>query len=66
MKFSSIFTLLIVNEIQAGDLSITGQPLEKCSTDPMTGWFRDGYCNTGSGDRGTHVVCAEMTNEFLE
>ena len=34
--------------------------------DPMTGFYRDGYCNTGTGDHGAHTVCAEMTAEFLE
>jgi len=34
--------------------------------DPLTGFFRDGCCNTGPGDRGRHLVCARMTYEFLE
>merc|ERR1712135_22571 len=47
--------------------NIYGSPLTvPCSTDPMTGWFRDGTCKTGPNDRGTHVVCAQMTNKFLE
>ncbi len=37
-----------------------------CSTDPMTGFFRDGSCRTGGGDRGIHCVCAEMTSDFLQ
>jgi len=37
-----------------------------CSTDPLTGFFRDGCCNTGSNDVGTHTVCAIMTEDFLE
>ena len=40
--------------------------LEPCGIDPITGFYRDGYCNTGSGDIGTHTVCALMTDEFLE
>ena len=40
--------------------------LQDCSIDPMTGYFRDGCCNTGPGDVGTHTVCAIMTDEFLE
>ena len=40
-------------------------PLQTCSTNPMTGFYRDGYCRTGKNDRGIHVVCAEMTEEFL-
>ena len=47
-------------------LNVDYQPLSVCSTDPMTGWYRNGKCMTDSGDRGTHVVCAVMTDEFLE
>lgn len=46
-------------------LNVLGQPLEPCSTDPVTGFFRDGCCNTGPMDRGQHTVCATMTAEFL-
>lgn len=46
--------------------NIFGNPLEICSTDPMTGWKRDGRCNTHENDRGTHTVCAELTDEFLD
>jgi len=46
--------------------NIDGKPLTVCSTDPMTGWFRNGKCMTGVRDRGTHVVCAVMTQEFLD
>jgi len=45
--------------------NVFGEPLESCSEDPLTGFFRDGCCNTGPGDRGTHVVCARMNDEFL-
>ena len=40
--------------------------LQDCGIDPMTGFYRDGCCNTGPGDVGTHTVCAIMTDEFLE
>ena len=40
--------------------------LEPCGIDPITGFYRDGYCNTGPGDLGTHTVCALVTDEFLE
>mgnify|MGYP006149558277 CR=1 FL=1 len=40
--------------------------LEPCGIDPITGFYRDGYCNTGSGDIGIHTVCVLMTDEFLE
>ena len=40
--------------------------LQECGIDPMTGFYRDGCCNTGPGDVGTHTVCSIMTDEFLE
>lgn len=46
--------------------NVFGQPLTACSTDPMTGFYRDGCCQTGPGDVGLHVVCAVMTDEFLQ
>jgi hypothetical protein len=45
--------------------NVLGNSLQSCSTDPMTGFYRDGCCHTGPEDRGVHVVCAEMTAEFL-
>ena len=45
--------------------NVLSTPLQTCSSEPMTGFYRDGYCRTGSNDRGIHVVCAEMTKEFL-
>ncbi|MGB0224187.1 MULTISPECIES: DUF2237 family protein [unclassified Marinobacterium] len=46
-------------------LNVLGTPLETCSSDPLTGYYRDGCCNTDEYDRGTHTVCAVMTEEFL-
>lgn len=46
-------------------LNVFGEPLIPCSTDPMTGFFRDGCCNTGFLDMSSHTVCAVMTEEFL-
>jgi uncharacterized protein (DUF2237 family) len=46
--------------------NVLGSELQVCSTDPMTGFYRDGCCNTGGQDVGIHVVCAEMTKDFLE
>jgi uncharacterized protein len=46
-------------------LNVLGGPLEDCSVDPVTGFYRDGCCNTGPDDVGLHSVCAEMTEEFL-
>lgn len=45
--------------------NVLGGTLELCCTDPMTGYYRDGKCNTGGGDMGAHVVCAQVTEEFL-
>jgi uncharacterized protein (DUF2237 family) len=45
--------------------NVLGEPLESCSRDPLTGYYRDGCCNTGPEDRGSHTVCALLTNEFL-
>ena len=45
--------------------NVLGQPLETCCTSPMTGFYRDGCCRTGPGDVGLHIVCAEVTAEFL-
>lgn len=49
----------------SGDLNVLGEPLVECSLDPLTGWTRDGSCRTGELDRGSHVVCARVTAEFL-
>ena len=46
-------------------VNVLGEPLEPCSTAPMTGFFRDGACNTCAEDTGSHTVCAVMTAEFL-
>ena len=47
-------------------LNVLDEELKPCSFDPMTGFFRDGCCNTGPMDRGRHTVCARMTAEFLD
>ena len=46
--------------------NIFGDEIEACCYDPMTGYFRDGFCNTDEHDYGSHVVCAVMTDDFLE
>lgn len=46
--------------------NVLGEPLDECSTDPMTGFFRDGCCRTDEQDQGSHTVCAQVTAEFLE
>jgi len=51
--------------IKDPSINVLGTRLEPCSTDPMTGFFRNGACDTCAEDRGSHTVCAEMTDEFL-
>lgn len=46
--------------------NVLGGELEPCSTEPMTGFFRDGCCRTGPQDLGSHTICAVVTHEFLE
>jgi uncharacterized protein len=45
--------------------NVYGGELQVCSLSPMTGWYRDGCCNTGAGDTGMHLVCTRVTAEFL-
>ena len=46
--------------------NVLGEYLEACSNNPVTGWFRDGCCNTDDIDHGVHTVCAKVTTKFLE
>lgn len=48
------------------DRNVLGGPLESCGTDPLTGFYRDGSCRTAPEDRGSHTICAVVTEEFLE
>ncbi|MGA9379994.1 MAG: DUF2237 domain-containing protein [Phormidium sp.] len=48
-----------------GARNVLGGDLQTCCTSPMTGFYRDGKCNTGAGDMGAHIVCAQLTEEFL-
>ncbi|PQA81373.1 DUF2237 domain-containing protein [Limnohabitans sp. TS-CS-82] len=47
-------------------LNVLGTPLVPCSYDPLTGYFRDGCCNTDEQDQGSHVICAKVTQAFLD
>lgn len=47
-------------------LNVLGGPLQSCSFDPLTGFYRNGCCEVGGDDVGVHAVCAVMTAEFLE
>lgn len=46
--------------------NVLGEQLESCCTSPVTGYYRDGFCRTGGQDFGVHVICAQVTAEFLE
>jgi len=52
--------------IKEDAINVLGGELEPCSTEPLTGFFRDGCCNTCSEDVGSHTVCVEVTTDFLE
>lgn len=45
--------------------NVFGEPLISCCTNPLTGYFRDGFCRTTASDHGTHVACAVVTEDFL-
>mgnify|MGYP001827412599 FL=1 len=47
-------------------INVLGEPLVACGEDPVTGFFRDGHCNTCDEDTGSHTVCIEASQEFLE
>ncbi|HEX9681886.1 MAG TPA: DUF2237 domain-containing protein [Acidimicrobiales bacterium] len=47
-------------------MNVLGTELATCSTDPMTGYYRNGCCDTGQGDLGVHTVCCRVTAEFLD
>jgi len=51
--------------IKAESKSVLGQPMQTCGCDPMTGFYRDGCCDTGPDDLGVHTVCCIVSEEFL-
>jgi uncharacterized protein (DUF2237 family) len=55
-----------MNLQETNEKNILNQSLKQCGTNPMTGWKRDGFCSYRPEDGGRHLVCAEMTSEFLE
>lgn len=63
--FFSLVFLLFLN-IEGFQADLNGEDLQICSTDPMTGYTRNGKCDLDERDEGTHTVCAEVTDEFLE
>lgn len=58
--------LQVPEKLTALDNNVLGKSLQICSTEPLTGFFRNGYCLTGPTNPARHVICAEMTLEFLE
>src|SRR3982751_4484562 len=56
----------ILRAVTSEERNVLGGLLEPCGTDPLTGFYRDGCCNTGTEDLGSHTVCAVVTAEFLE
>ena len=52
--------------LKYNELNVLGTALKPCCNDPATGYFRDGFCRTIQEDSGTHVICAIVTQEFLE
>ena len=55
----------LATPVTPGTRNVRGGELAECGREPMTGWFRDGYCRTDDADRGVHVVCARVTDDFL-
>ncbi len=54
------------DDLNVLDVNVLGTPLACCGTEPMTGFYRDGYCRTGPNDLGSHVVAAVVTRAFLD
>lgn len=61
-----LLTMYLLSCRAMNALNVLGAPLVPCSYDPLTGFYRDGCCNTDEHDHGTHVVCAKVTQEFLD
>jgi uncharacterized protein (DUF2237 family) len=53
-------------QVMSRSVNVFGEELVGCSDRPLTGFFRDGCCNTSDADSGSHTVCVEVTREFLE
>ena len=60
-----MFTMSMVDK-KTRQKNVLDEDLELCSNDPLTGWYRDGCCNTDENDHGLHTVCAKVNIEFLE
>lgn len=58
--------VLMAEKSEINSKNVYGDPLIMCCLDPLTGFYRNGLCQTGADDYGTHIVCARLTDEFLE
>ena len=56
----------MADRVKTGEKNVLGTPLQIAGTNPLTGYYRDGFCSTGASDRGVHVIAATLTEEFLE
>ena len=54
------------NKIKKGEKNVLGSDLQIAGTNPLTGYYRNGFCSTGESDRGVHVIAATITDEFLQ
>ncbi len=66
MEDTSFQDLTFPPAIMLPSFNVLGTELESCSESPLTGWFRDGCCNTDRNDRSLHTVCCQVTAEFLD
>ena len=58
--------VIAADTAEMGDRNVLGGELEPCGSDPLTGFYRDGSCTSGSEDLGSHTICVVVTSEFLE
>jgi uncharacterized protein (DUF2237 family) len=63
---ANCYTTMPETKISETAKNVLGTPLQSCCFAPTTGFYRDGFCHTGPNDQGVHIVCAEMTEEFLQ
>lgn len=54
------------DRVKAGEKNVLGTDLEIAGTNPLTGYYRDGFCSTGKADRGVHVIASIVTDDFLQ
>jgi uncharacterized protein (DUF2237 family) len=75
LLYLSVFSLIFLscNLTQSQDTpnmekakNVFGEEMKLCCKDPLTGFYRDGFCNTGAQDYGTHIICAKVTDAFLQ